>query len=142
MLIYVVISELETGEQNVLGAFTQREMALRKRGEYEAENQKERCWVQEFDTENWQYETGEYYRMLHQTMVHKFSGLVTHVIIFTKEEFPLVEEEGDWYVIRREDSSFDKENGLKINLQVLKEVTDGQLPDIPIFVEIGIGWIE
>lgn len=142
MLIYVVISEMETGEQNVLGAFTQREMALRKRGEYEAENPEERCWVQEFDTENWQYETGEHYRMLHQTMVHKFSGLITHVIIFTKEESPLVEEEGDWYVIRREDSSFDNENGLKMNLQVLKEVTDGQLPDIPIFVETGIGRIE
>ena len=121
MLIYVVISERKIGEQNVLGVFTCRETALRKRGEYEAENQEECCWVQEFDTETWPYETGEHYRMLHQTMVHKVSGVTTHAIIFSKDEFPLVEEEGDWYVIRREDSSFDKENGLKMNLQALKE---------------------
>lgn len=128
MRVYVVENETETGERNVLGVFVEKDEALRKRGEYAAENQWEKCWIQEFDTENWQYETEEKYRMIHQTRIHKISKITSHVILFSKEEFVPVEEDGDWYVVRSEDTSFDKEEGLRRNLEILNQYISKMIP--------------
>lgn len=121
MLVYVVMSEIENGDRNVLGVAGEKNQALRMRGEYAAEHEEENCWIQEFDTDHCAYEAEEEYHMIHQTRVHRVSGLTTHIIVFTKETFPLVEEEGDWYVIRREESSFDKEAGVAKNLEILED---------------------
>ena len=126
MLVYVVMIETENGDRNVLGVSEEREQALMLQGKYAAEYQGEECWVQEFDTENCVFETEEKYHMVHQTRMHKASKLTSHVIIFTKDEVPLVEEEGDWYVIRREEVSFDREAGLAKNLEVLEDYLEDQ----------------
>lgn len=59
----------------------------------------------------------EEYRLIHRTRVNKTVGIKTHVIILSEEVPPLVEETEDWYIICREDTSFDKEKGLEENLR-------------------------
>lgn len=95
--------------------------ARRKLGEYAAYNSEEECWIETFDTEEWQQETSEDIHIVHRTRVHRETGIHSHVIVFTKESAPLVEETEDWYVICREEGSFDREEGLRENLQVLEE---------------------
>ena len=120
MLVYIAVNETETGEKAVMGAFTEREEAWRKVGEYAAENPKEECWIEQFDTEVWQHDTEEEYRMIHRTRVHKENGMKSHVIVFSREEMPLVEELDGWYIICRQDSSFDRDEGMRKNLQILE----------------------
>ena len=126
MIVYIAVNETRSGEKNILGAFSDIDTARRKLGEYRVENPEEECWVEIFDTERWQHETLEDIRIVHRTRIHKDSGMRSHVIVFTKETVPPVEETGDWYVICSAFDSFDKEEGLKQNLQVLEEYLAGK----------------
>ena len=126
MLVYIAVNETKSGEKNILGAFAEMDTARRKLGEYRVENPEEECWVETFDTERWQHETTEDIRIMHRTRVHKDTGMRSHVIVFSKEAAPLVEETDAWYVICRTEDSFDREEGLKKNLQVLEEYLAGR----------------
>ena len=121
MTVYITVSETKFGEKNILGAFSDMDTARRKLGEYRLDNPEEEGWGENFDTDCWQYETSADIRIVHRTRVHKDGGMKSHVIVFTKEVAPLVEETGDWYVICNVFDSFDREEGLRKNLQVLEE---------------------
>ena len=121
MIVYIAVNETKSGEKSILGAFLEQDMARRKLGEYAAENPDDNCWIETFDTEVWQQETSKNIHIVHRTRVHKDTGMRSHVILFTKEMAPLVDEKEEWYVICREEDSFDREEGLRKNLQVLEE---------------------
>ncbi|MBQ8314201.1 MAG: hypothetical protein IJX95_00475 [Lachnospiraceae bacterium] len=121
MIVYVAVNENEEGETTVLGAFTERELAMRKTSEYAAGNPEEECWIESFDTERWQNDPEGEYRMVHRTRVSKTMDLTSHVIVFTKDEVIPVEEMEGWYVVQSMNHSFDREDGLKQNLELLKE---------------------
>lgn len=126
MLVYIAVNEIKSGEKSILGVFSDMDTARRKLGEYRVENPREECWIETFDTERWQHETSEDIRIMHRTRVHKDTGMRSHVIVFSKEAASLVEETEDWYVICTVFDSFDKEEGLKKNLQVLEEYLAGR----------------
>lgn len=121
MVVYVAVNETEDGETTVLGAFTARELAMQKTREYAAENPEDECWIETFDTEKWQHETETKYWMVHRTRVSKTMDLTSHVIVFTKDEVIPVEETQGWYVVQSILYSFDREEGLKQNMQILEE---------------------
>lgn len=125
MLIHIIVNENETGERNVLGAFTNHETAVIKAEEYSLENPAEECWIESFDTEEWPYEAAEY-KMIHRTMIGKTTNLTSHVIVFTKEEVPLLEEGEEWYIIQQENTSFDREEGLERNRRLLQVYLQGK----------------
>ena len=126
MIVYIAVNETKSGEKNILGAFSEQDTARRKLGEYAVENPEEKCWLETFDTEEWQQEISADIKIVHRTRVHKDSGMHSHVIVFSKEAALSVEETDDWYVICRAEDSFDREEGLKKNLQVLEEYLAGK----------------
>lgn len=120
MLVYIAVNEIRPGERNILGAFTEEQVAWQKLGEYAAENPEEDCAIETVDTEVWLHDTGGKYRPVHRTMVHKRNGMKSHVIEFLDREEPIVAETEDWYIVCRQDNSFDREEGMQKNLEILE----------------------
>lgn len=126
MLVYIIVNENEAGERNVLGAFTEEEKALTHRGQYAAEYPAEECWIETFDTEEWAHEMENEYKVIHRTMVSKTTSMSTHVIFFSKEELPLIEEGQEWYTVQQENKSFDEKEGKESNLRLLRAYLQGR----------------
>ena len=120
MLVYIIVNETEFGEKNVLGAFTDSEKASMKARAYGAEHPEEECWIETFDTDTWPYEGENEYKVVHRTRLGKSTGLMSHVIVLTKEPVAPVEEGVEWYTIQQVNLSFDKEEGLERNKLLLK----------------------
>ena len=57
--------------------------------------------------------------MYHRTRVNKISGLSSHVVVLSQRRLPAITEIGAWFVINTENSSFDKEEGRRVNEQIL-----------------------
>ena len=125
-LVYIVMSEQkETGERDVLGAFSNQEMARRRAEEYAVE-QEEECFVVAMQENVWQYETGEEGQWVHKTWVHKTTNRMKHLIEYTKEECSLVEEGYEWYKICQSNDSGDAKAGLEQNLRLLEAYKAGK----------------
>lgn len=124
--IYIVMSEQkETKEQEVLGAFSDKETAKRRAAEYQVE-QEEECWVIPVQENVWKYETGEEGHWVHKTWVHKSTNQMNHLIEYTKEECSLVEEGDEWYKICQTNDSGDAKAGLEQNLRLLEAYKAGK----------------
>ena len=64
--------------------------------------------------------------MVHRTMVSKTTNMTSHVIVFTKEEVPLLVDGEAWYTIQQENRSFNREEGLERNLRLLQVYLQGK----------------
>lgn len=126
MIVYVIVNENKSGEQNVLGAFTEEEKARIKAEEYQLDYEEEECWIERIDTEEWPYEQETEYKIVHRTMVSKTTGMKSHVIVFLKEEVPLLTDGQEWYTIQQENASFDEAEGLERNMKLLQVYLQGK----------------
>lgn len=121
MLIYVIMNKVDTGICDILGVFTEYELAKLHWSEYVAENPAAQCWIETHDADVWLHEAQQEYKIIHKTMVSKNMGMVSHTVSVSTEELPisLVEEGQGWYTIRQAIDTFDEAEGKARNLQQL-----------------------
>ena len=129
MIIYIIVNEDTMGERNILGVFDEYENAFLKASEYSADNPEEECWIEEFEMNEWLYETEAEYKIVHRTMVSKKMAIQSHVVKLMKEEVKTFEESEEWYIIQQVNETFDREQGFERNLRFLKEYIEGKKED-------------